>query len=157
MKLLKKVIDSGLEWICILLLAVITVDLLLGVFSRYVLASTFVWYDEVARACFMWLVFIGAAVAVRQGGHFGLRIFVDAMPSRLRRVILLVTPLTIMVFSLALVLLGWDLMRHGATQTTAVMGMPISWIYASMPAGGLLMTFYALLLLIEKPGEDMAA
>ena len=77
MTFIKKVIDNGLEWICILLLAVITVDLLLGVFSRYVLASTFVWYDEVARACFMWLVFIGAAVAVRKSAHFGLHIFVD--------------------------------------------------------------------------------
>jgi TRAP-type transport system small permease protein len=153
-KLFKKVIDNGLEWICILLLAVITVDLLLGVFSRYVLGRTFVWYDEVARACFMWLVFVGAAVAVRKSAHFGLHILVDALPPRLKRVVLLATPLTIIVFSLTLAWLGWDLMRHGATQTTAVMGMPISWIYASMPVGGVLMAFYALLLLIEKPGEE---
>ena len=157
MTLLKKVIDNGLEWICILLLAVITVDLLLGVFSRYVLASTFVWYDEVARACFMWLVFIGAAVAVRKSAHFGLHILVDIMPPRLKRVVLLVTPLTIIVFSLTLAWLGWDLMRHGATQTTAVMGMPISWIYASMPVGSLLMAFYAFLILIEKPVKETAS
>jgi TRAP-type transport system small permease protein len=154
---LKKILDSGLEWICILLLAAITIDLLLGVFSRYVLASTFVWYDEVARACFMWLVFIGSAVAVRKAAHFGLHIVVDALPPRARRVVLLATPLTIIVFSTALVSLGWDLMRHGATQTTAVMGMPISWIYASMPVGGALMIFYALALLLEKPGKEPAA
>ena len=157
MKLIRKVIDNGLEWICILLLAVITVDLLLGVFSRYVLGRTFVWYDEVARACFMWLVFIGAAVAVRKSAHFGLHILVDALPPRVKRVVLLATPLTIIVFSLTLAWLGWDLMRHGATQTTAVMGMPISWIYASMPVGGVLMAFYALLLLIAKPGEETSA
>jgi TRAP-type C4-dicarboxylate transport system permease small subunit len=122
---LKKIIDNGLEWICILLLAVITVDLLLGVFSRYVLGRTFVWYDEVARACFMWIVFLGAAVAVRKGAHFGLHMFVDAMPPRLKRAVLLLTPLTIIVFSVTLVSLGWDLMRHGATQSTAVMGVPM--------------------------------
>jgi TRAP-type C4-dicarboxylate transport system permease small subunit len=154
---LKKILDNGLEWICILLLAVITVDLLLGVFSRYVLGRTFVWYDEVARACFMWLVFLSSAVAVRKGAHFGLHMFVEVMPPRLKRAVLLLTPLTIIVFSAALVSLGWDLMRHGASQSTAVMGLPMSWIYAAMPAGGLLMAFYACLLLIEGAGEETAA
>jgi TRAP-type C4-dicarboxylate transport system permease small subunit len=146
---LKKWLDHGVEWACILLLAVISVDLLLGVFSRYVLERTFVWYDEVARASFMWLVFLGAAVAVRRGAHFGLHMFVDMMPPHFKRAALLLTPLTVIAFSAALVWLGWDLMRHGATQSTAVMGMPVSWIYAAMPVGSVLMIFYAVLLLPE--------
>jgi TRAP-type C4-dicarboxylate transport system permease small subunit len=146
---LKKGLDDGVEWACILLLAVISVDLLLGVFSRYVLERTFVWYDEVARASFMWLVFLGAAVAVRRGAHFGLHMFVDMMPPQLKRAALLLTPVTVIVFSAALVWLGWDLMRHGATQSTAVMGMPVSWIYAAMPVGGGLMVLYAFVLFFE--------
>ena len=65
-------------------------------------------------------------------------------------------PLTIVVFSVTLVSLGWDLMLHGASQSTAVMGMPMSWVYASMPVGGSLMAIYAVLLLIERPGEETA-
>jgi TRAP-type C4-dicarboxylate transport system permease small subunit len=148
---LRKVLDHGVEWACILLLAAISIDLLLGVFSRYVLERTFVWYDEVARACFMWLVFLGAAVAVRRGAHFGLDVLVGMLPPPLKRAARLLTPLTVMVFSGALIWLGWDLMRHGATQTTAVMGMPVSWIYAAMPVGGALMAYYAAMLLFEKP------
>jgi TRAP-type transport system small permease protein len=148
---LRKVLDQGLEWACILLLAAISIDLLLGVFSRYVLERTFVWYDEVARLCFMWLVFLGAAVAVRRGAHFGLDVVVASLPPPLQRFLRLLTPLTVIVFSAALIWLGWDLMRHGATQTTAVMGMPVSWIYAAMPVGAALMAFYALMSLFEKP------
>ena len=148
---MRKALDQGVEWLCILLLAAISIDLLLGVFSRYVLERTFVWYDEVARACFMWLVFLGAAVAVRRGAHFGLHMFVEMMPPHLKRAALLLTPLTIVVFSAALVALGWDLMHHGATQTTAVMGMPVSWIYAAMPVGGALMAFYAVMQFFEEP------
>lgn len=146
---MKKLLDHGVEWACILLLAVISVDLLLGVFSRYVLERTFVWYDEVARASFIWLVFLGAAVAVRRSAHFGLHMFVDMMPLHLKRAALLLTPLTVIVFSAALVWLGWNLMRHGATQTTAVMAMPVSWIYAAMPVGGALMVFYSSFLFVE--------
>jgi TRAP-type C4-dicarboxylate transport system permease small subunit len=132
------------EGLCVVLLAVISVDLLLGVFSRYVLERTFVWYDEVARACFIWLVFLGAAVAVKRGAHFGLHMFVDAMPPHLKRAALLLTPLTIIVFSAAIVVQGWSLTQHGSAQTTAVMGMPVSWIYAAMPVGGALMILYSL-------------
>jgi TRAP-type C4-dicarboxylate transport system permease small subunit len=153
---LRKILDGSVEWACILLLAVISIDLLLGVFSRYVLESTFVWYDEVARASFIWLVFLGAAVAVRRGAHFGLHMFVEMLPPHLKRAALLLTPLTVIVFSAAIVWLGWDLMRHGSAQTTAVMAMPVSWIYAAMPAGGVLMVFYASVLFIEiiHPGKQ---
>ena len=56
-----RLLDRAVEGLCIALLALISADLLAGIFSRYVLERTFVWYDEVARACFMWLVFLGAA------------------------------------------------------------------------------------------------
>jgi len=154
---LKKLLDNGVEWACIVLLAVISVDLLLGVFSRYVLERTFVWYDEVARACFIWLVFLGAAAAVKRGAHFGLHMFVEMLPPRLKRAVLVLTPLTVIVFSAAIVWLGWDLMRHGSAQTTAVMAMPVSWIYAAMPVGGALMMFYAFFLLFEVLKREPAA
>ncbi len=149
MRLLKRALDHGVEGLCIVLLAVICVDLLLGVFSRYVLERTFVWYDEVARACFIWLVFLGAAAAVKRGAHFGLHMFVEMLPPHFKRAALFLTPLTVIVFSAALVWLGWDLMQHGSTQTTAVMAMPVSWIYAAMPVGGVLMMFYAFFLFVE--------
>lgn len=143
-RVLAPVVAHGVEGLCVVLLAVISVDLLLGVFSRYVMARTFVWYDEVARACFIWLVFLGAAVAVKRGAHFGLHMLVDAMPPYLKRAALLLTPLTVIVFSGVIVVQGWSFTQHGSTQTTAVMAMPVSWIYAAMPIGGALMILYSL-------------
>ena len=139
-----RLLDRAVEGLCIALLALISADLLAGIFSRYVLERTFVWYDEVARAGFTWLVFLGAAVAVRRGAHFGLHVFVELLPPPLKRPALALTPLVIVVFAAAITWLGWLLMRHGATQTTAVMGMPVSWIYAALPVGGALMGINAL-------------
>jgi TRAP-type C4-dicarboxylate transport system permease small subunit len=139
-----KFLDRAVEGLCIALLAVISADLLAGIFSRYVLERTFVWYDEVARASFMWLVFLGAAVAVRRGAHFGLHVLVETLPRPARSAALALTPLAIMAFAIAIGALGWMLMQHGASQTTAVMGMPVSWIYAAMPVGGALMGINAL-------------
>jgi TRAP-type C4-dicarboxylate transport system permease small subunit len=142
--MLRKLLANGVEWVCILLLVVVSLDLLLGVYSRYVLERTFTWYDEIARACFIWLVFLGAAVAVKRGAHFGLHMLVDGLPPRLKRAASVLTPLAIIAFSLALIVQGWKLVALGQFQTTAVMGMPVSWIYLAMPAGGVLMILYSL-------------
>ena len=127
-----------------LLLAVISVDLLLGIFSRYVMQRTFVWYDEIARACFMWLVFLGAAVAVKRGAHFGLHMLVDMLPRYARRLAGFVTPVVIMAFSAVLVVQGLAFMEFGRFQQLPVMGISKAWIYAAMPVGGALMIVYAM-------------
>src|SRR5215208_2277506 len=101
--MLRKVLDNGVEWLCLVLMAALAFDLMLGVFSRYVLFSTFTWYDEIARACFVWLVFLGAAVGVKRNAHFGLHLLVDMLPERGRHLAAFVTPLVIITFSSVLV------------------------------------------------------
>src|SRR5258705_6801396 len=83
--MIRKLLDNGVEWICLVLMVVLAFDLMLGVFSRYVLASTFTWYDEIARACFVWVVFLGAAVGVKRGAHFRPHLLVDRLPPGLHR------------------------------------------------------------------------
>src|SRR5262245_34462327 len=142
--MLRKVWDNGVEWLCLVLMAVLACDLMLGVFSCYVLLRTFTWYDEIARACFVWVVFLGAAVGVKRGAHFGLHMLVDALPERARRLAGFVTPLAIIAFSAVLVVQGLEFMEFGKFQTLPVMGISKVWIYAAMPVGGALMILYAL-------------
>ena len=142
--MVRKVWDNGVEWICLVLMAVLACDLMLGVFSRYVLLRTFTWYDEIARACFVWVVFLGAAVGVKRGAHFGLHLIVDMLPETVRRILAFVTPLTIIAFSSVLVWQGWAFMEFGRFQQLPVMGISKVWIYAAMPAGGALMILYSL-------------
>jgi TRAP-type C4-dicarboxylate transport system permease small subunit len=142
--MLRKVWDNGVEWLCLTLMAVLACDLMLGVFSRYVLLRTFTWYDEIARACFVWVVFLGAAVGVKRGSHFGLHMLVDALPQPTRRLAALVAPAVIIAFSCVLVVQGLEFMEFGKFQQLPVMGISKVWIYAAMPVGGALMILYAL-------------
>ena len=138
-----RVLNRIVEWACLGLMLVLTLDLMLGVFSRYVLQSTFTWYDEVARVCFVWAVFLGAAVGVRRGAHFGLHIVVDQLPPRLQRLAALATPVVIIALASVLVIQGWNFVDHGWFQQTPVMGLPKAWVYAAMPVGGVLMILYS--------------
>lgn len=122
----------------------LTLDLMLGVFSRYVLQNTFTWYDEVARVCFVWAVFLGAAVGVRRGAHFGLHIVIDQLSPRARRFAALATPMVIIALAVVLVVQGWSFVQFGWLQQTPVMGLPKAWVYAAMPVGGVLMILYSI-------------
>jgi len=142
--MVRKIWDNGVvEWLCLVLMAVLACDLMLGVFSRYVLLRTFTWYDEIARACFVWVVFLGAAVGVKRGAHFGLHMLVDMLPRYARRLAGFVTPVVIMAFSAVLVVQGLAFMEFGRFQQLPVMGISKAWIYAAMPVGGALMVLYA--------------
>ncbi len=139
-----KLLDTAVEAVCLLLMVVLSVDLMLGVFSRYVLARTFTWYDEIARAAFVWVVFLGAAVGVKRGAHFRLHLLVDLLPRPLQRVARGLGLLIVMGFSVVLVQQGRAFMELGRVQTLPVSGVSKAWVYAAIPVGGVLIIVYTL-------------
>lgn len=142
--MLKRILSNAVEWVCMVLMVVLSVDLLLGVFSRYVMVRTFTWYDEIARGCFVWLTFLGAAVGVKRHAHFRLRIVVDRLSPRLRQVTVLLLPLVVIVFASVLIQQGLVFLELGKFQQTPVMGLSKIWIYVAIPIGGTLMILYSL-------------
>jgi TRAP-type C4-dicarboxylate transport system permease small subunit len=142
--MLKRILSNAIEWVCMVLMVVLSVDLFLGVFSRYVLAMTFTWYDEIARACFVWLTLLGAAVGVRRHAHFRLHLVVDRLPQRLQKAVPVLLPLVIMAFAAVLIQQGLVFLELGRIQQTPVMGLPKTWIYVAVPISGALMILYSL-------------
>jgi len=140
----KRVLSNGVEWICMVLMVILSIDLLLGVFSRYVMVRTFTWYDEIARGCFVWLTFLGAAVGVKRQAHFRLHILVDRLSPRLRQATVILLPLVVILFAGVLIQQGLVFLELGKFQQTPVMGLPKTWIYVAIPTGGALMILYSL-------------
>jgi TRAP-type C4-dicarboxylate transport system permease small subunit len=142
--MLKRILSNAVEWVCMVLMVVLSIDLLLGVFSRYVMVRTFTWYDEIARGCFVWLTFLGAAVGVKRHAHFRLHIVVDRLSPRLRQVTVLLLPLMVILFASVLIQQGLVFLELGKFQQTPVMGLSKMWIYVAIPIGGTLMILYSL-------------
>ena len=142
--MLKRILANAVEWICLVLMVVLSIDLLLGVFSRYVLVRTFTWYDEIARGCFVWLTFLGAAVGVKRQAHFRLHIIVDRLTPRLRQATVVILPLVVIIFAGVLIQQGLVFLEIGKFQQTPVIGLPKTWIYVAIPIGGALMILYSL-------------
>ena len=156
--MLVRALSNLVEGLLLVMMVVLCADVFLGVFSRYVLMSTFTWYDEIARLLFVWIVFLGAAVGVRRGTHFRLHLLVDRMPPGLRRATHVVGVLAVIGVGLVLIQQGWKLVELGQFQRTPVMGLSKQYVYAAIPAGGILIILYSLPLLrvALRGGSDRA-
>jgi len=132
------------DWVCLGLMVALVVDVFLGVFSRYVLHATFQWYDEVARLCFVWMVFLGAAVAVRRGAHFRLHLLIDRFGPRLRYATDVAVGVLVLVFGAVLVAGGIAMYPVARRQVTDSLELSMLWFHGALPIGGALMILFSL-------------
>ena len=126
------------------LMVVLVGDVFLGVFSRYVLQATFQWYDEVARLCFIWIVFLGATVAVKRGMHFRMRLVVDRLGPGAARVADHLVTLATVAFGAVLLAGGYGIYPVAQRQVTDALEISMLWFYSALPVGGALIIGYAL-------------
>ena len=131
------------ERVCIVLMVVLVADVFLGVWSRYVMRATFQWYDEVARLCFVWMIFLGAAVAVRRGAHFRLHLLIDRFGASARRRADLLVTLIVIAFAAVLVAGGIAIASLARRQVTDSLELSMLWFYSALPVGGALMIVFA--------------
>jgi TRAP-type C4-dicarboxylate transport system permease small subunit len=132
------------ERVCIVLMAVLVADVFLGVWSRYVMHATFQWYDEVARLAFVWMIFLGAAVAVRRGAHFRLHLLIDRFGATTRRRVDVVVTLVVIAFAAVLLAGGIAIAPLARRQVTDALEISMLWFYGALPVGGALMIAFAL-------------
>ena len=132
------------ERVCIVLMAVLVADVFLGVWSCYVMQATFQWYDEVARLCFVWMIFLGAAVAVRRGAHFRLHLLIDRFGPTARRRVDLVVIVVVIAFAAVLLAGGIAIAPLARRQVTDALEISMLWFYGALPVGGALMIAFAL-------------
>jgi len=131
----------------LLLLMVAVVSI--GVFTRYFLLRPVPWSDEAARFTLVWTSFLGAAVAVRKGSHFGVLMLLNKFPRSFRQMVLLGIALGMAAFAFVMVRIGWNLMTMAAVQTSPALRLRMSWIYSVIPISGVLMLFYLVLDVID--------
>ena len=83
-----KILENNLErWLCLAFYVMVVMVLCLEVIQRFGLTFSTIWGEEIARYCFIYLAWIGAAYAVKDRAHLRIDILVDGMPNRIKAAI----------------------------------------------------------------------
>lgn len=119
------------------LVMILTVVVSYQVFSRYVgFVPRFIWTEEISRFCFIWVVLLGAAVAVREGTHFTIDVLPQSMPTWLQRTIEISVLVLVGIIGFIMVYGGLRFAEIGLTRISTTSGVRLAWVYAAIPVSG---------------------
>ncbi|WP_138470661.1 TRAP transporter small permease [Poseidonocella sp. HB161398] len=142
----RRLLDRVVGTACCLLLAAMVAVLAWQVFSRYALNAPSTFSEEILRFGLVWLSLLGAAYSTGRGTHMAVTLLRDFARPPLQRILDLLVPAAFAIFgTVVLGLGGLRAMEIAAGQRTAVLQLPMSAIYAAIPAAGICITLYALL------------
>ena len=131
-----------------LLLAALLLAMVVMVFGnvvlRYGFNSGITVSEELSRFCFVWLTFVGAVVAMRDGAHLGMSNVVDRLPRTGKVACAAINQVLIVA---CCVLLVWGTVRQhqiNATTYAPVTNMSMIWIFGMGYVTGIAIALLAL-------------
>ena len=129
------------------------VDMLVGVFLRYVMtwvsatfdlpSIRFFWVEEIGEYSLAWLTFIGAALGIRRGVHFSVQMLTERWPLGARRALVAVHYVLLASFGVLLAYYGWQVAELNSQSFSPALDVNLRWLYLSSVAGGALIAIYS--------------
>jgi TRAP-type C4-dicarboxylate transport system permease small subunit len=149
---LNALIYRGLQKIITALIAVMIVPVTLQIFSRFVeFIPRYIWTEEVARFCLMWLIMLGATIAVREGTHFDVDVLPAPKTARGKAIARLVVDVAILIVAIIFIVFGWRFALFGYEQHSEMTGINMLSIHIAWPLAGICW----LLFVVERMVDDL--
>lgn len=120
-----------------LLLAMVCL-VLLQVFSRILIGSSFSWTNELARYMLVWLVFLGGGIVFQHGAHIGMEALVEKFSANIQRIIQILVSVICILFFIILIVIGTEFSNTSMTLTSPALKIPMGIVYSVIPISGVL-------------------
>jgi TRAP-type C4-dicarboxylate transport system permease small subunit len=112
------------EWAMAAALAVMVVMVFGNAAGRYLLGQGLAVSEEMSRLAFVWLIMIGAVIAVRERAHIGMDFVVLRLKPRAQRACLILSNLLILYALWLFATGGWKQTQIGLGSVLPVTGVP---------------------------------
>lgn len=127
----------GLQIAVTVLMGLMIVPVTLQIVSRYTgLIPRYIWTEEAARFCFIWIILLGATIAVREGTHFEVDVLPLPKSPKVEAVMRLVVFFFMLVFAMVFVMYGYQYAAFGYTQTSELTGINLLFIHGGYLLAG---------------------
>lgn len=138
----------------VLLLTTMILLAFLQVILRNVLSVGFLWADPLLRHAVLWIGFLGASIATRQGKHINIDLVTRFTSPRVTNLVRVVTNLFAALVTFLLAKAGWvflqsEMLSNETLVTIGETGLKAWWFQVIIPGGFALMSFRFLLKAVE--------
>lgn len=117
------------------------------VVARNILQVPMIWTLDMAQLLFSWCIFLGAALAFRQGQHYVVNIWPQTGRFNVLPVVVPILASAIVIY--VLVWNGFAMSQIGLNRTSPALGISEFWFFVPIPLGGLCMALFLLESTIE--------
>ena len=145
-----KALDHLLKYLLTFLVGLFTASVFLQVLIRFVFKYPLPWTEEVSRIAFVYTIFIGATIAVREKAHLNIDFLLVVLPPQIAQAMKLLGTLLVAVFLGFVTWQGIEFVRITGVQVTPVMQVPFRYLYLIIPSCGGLMLLYLILGTVDE-------
>ncbi|RSL33959.1 TRAP transporter small permease [Salibacterium salarium] len=137
MKIVKYLDEHFEELLLVLFSFVMVAVIAMQVFMRFVLGNSLSWSEELARYCFIWLVYIGISYGVKKQRHIKVDVLLILLKERGKMILGIIANLFFLGFAIFVIIVGFELVEQqmGYGQTSPSMKVPMYIVYAATPVG----------------------
>lgn len=163
MRFLSKVLDLSETVLAVACIAAFAAMFVLGIATvvfRFVIESSLAFPDELIRYLFVWMIFLGSAVAFRRNMHAAIGLLVANLPPGPRRAALILASLLSGAFFVMIFIYGAGLTVRVQEQISPALEISMSWVYGAIPAGMAFLIIYAAELILRQataPADELLA
>lgn len=131
MQTLEKLTARTLEGLVALCMSLMVVLVFGNVVLRYAFNSGITASEELSRYLFVWLVFLGAIVAMKEHAHLGVDTLVRRLPPWGKRACLVASNVLMLACCVILFLGSWKQTGLNLDNLAPVTGLPVAWLYGA--------------------------
>ncbi|MCJ7596635.1 MAG: TRAP transporter small permease [Desulfobacterales bacterium] len=137
-----KRLESIQSQVCVLLLVLMSLLVVIQVFSRYLFNFSFVWLEELVRYLMIWMVMIGAALVQANNDHIRIDFFPMLAGPRGKRIMETLFRLCTLLFVFILLYKGVKAVYFNRLFESSGLRISMLWPTLAIPLGALLVGLY---------------
>jgi TRAP-type C4-dicarboxylate transport system permease small subunit len=122
----------GMELLLIAALALMVILVFSNVVLRYGFNLGITFSEEVSRFLFIWVVFLGAVLTLRDNAHLGVHMLTKKLPLAGKKVCKFVSDVATLACCVLITVGGWQMVRLEFTNIAPISGIPLGVVFTAI-------------------------
>ena len=130
-------LDRHIEEVLLVLLSSIMVVVIFVQVVMRQLGNSLSWSEELARYCFIWLIYIGISYGVKKQRHIKVDVLLMVVKGRAKVVLNIISNVLFIVFASVIIYYGYDIASQLLSfgQKSPALQIPMGLVYMATPVG----------------------
>ena len=142
MSRLEQALVAANRGVIFVMMAVMATLVFVNVVCRYIFTFSIIWTEEVSQYLMIWIAYLGAGLALREGRHVAIELLQDRLPTALERKLRMAVGGLVLAFLGVVTVLGFQFVVFVWNQETPVLNIPLGIPSLAIPIGTLLFALH---------------